>query len=169
MAEFRPRPSDGDSERITQPGGFPLRPATMLLRDFLEVSEAFERMMRRELKVNATDLEMMENLIASGPLPPSELSERLAISTASMTTAIDRLEALGHVTREPHPTDRRRVLVVPTEDSRREAMSLLMPMILAIDAEIDHFTDDEQRVITDYLTRVVGAYRRRVTGDDAAD
>jgi len=167
MAEFRPRPDDQDRGEFVRPEGTPLRPATMLLRDFLEVSEAFERMMRRELEVNPTDLEMMEHLIASGPLPPSELSDRLAISTASMTTAIDRLVALGHVTREPHPTDRRRILVVPTESSRTHAMSLLMPMIQAIDAEIDHFDEDEQRVITDYLTRIVEAYRRRVTPDDA--
>ena len=166
MAEFRPRPVDEYPEEFVRPEGMPLRPATMLLRDFLEVSEAFERMMRRELDVNPTDLEMMEHLIASGPLPPSELSDRLSISTASMTTAIDRLVALGHVTREPHPTDRRRILVVPTESSRTHAMSLLMPMIQALDAEIDNFDEDEQRVITDYLTRVVETYRRIASPED---
>ncbi len=107
--------------------------ATQLLREFLEVSELFERSLGAELEVNATDLEAMEHLLMSGPLGPSELARRLGISTASTTTAIDRLVALGHVTREPNPHDRRGVLVVPQEASRDRAMRRLMPMIMGLE------------------------------------
>ncbi|MFX6803908.1 hypothetical protein ABTH20_20845, partial [Acinetobacter baumannii] len=74
------------------------------------------------------------------------------------TAAIDRLVALGHVTRAPHPTDRRSLLVVPTEASVQRAMSRLAPMIAGVDAVLDDFTDDEQAVITRYLERVVASY-----------
>jgi DNA-binding MarR family transcriptional regulator len=142
-----------------------IREATHLLREFLEVSELFGHSLGAELAVNATDLEAMEHLLMSGPLGPSELARRLGISTASTTTAIDRLVALGHVTREPNPNDRRGVLVVPQEASRARAMGRLMPMILGLDAELDNFSDDEQEAITLYLQRVVDLYREHA-GDD---
>jgi DNA-binding MarR family transcriptional regulator len=143
--------------------GFPVREPTQLLREFLEVSELFERSLGAELEVNATDLEAMEHLLMSGPLGPSELSRRLGISTASTTIAIDRLVALGHVTREPNPNDRRGVLVVPQEASRARAMSRLMPMILGVDAELDRFSESEQEAITRYLRQVVDLYRQHAT------
>lgn len=120
----------------------------------------FEKTLGTELNVNPTDLAAMEHLLMSGPLGPSELARRLGISTASTTTAIDRLVAVGHVTREPNPNDRRGVLVVPQAASRARAMARLMPMIMGLDAELDHFTPDEQESITRYLRRVVTLYRQ---------
>lgn len=157
------------SGRATQgpPGGSerqgpPVRKATVLLRELLEVSDLFEAMLRVRLSVNPTDLEAMQHLIASGPLGPSELARRLGITTAAMTTSVDRLVALGHVTREPHPTDRRGIRVVPTESSRNHALGILFPMIMGVDAVLDGFTSEEQQVITDYLQRVVDVYRTHV-------
>lgn len=156
-----------DSRDVHEPGvhepqvrELPVHEATRLLREFLDVSELFERALAAELEVNATDLEAMEHLLMSGPLGPSELARRLGISTASTTTAIDRLVALGHVTREPNPRDRRGVLVVPQEASRERAMRRLLPMIMGVNAQLDDFTEQEQAAITLYLRRVVDLYRR---------
>ncbi len=144
------------------PGGpefSPTRPPTVLLREFIELSEEFERSIAAELDVNPTDLQAMEHLIMSGPLGPTELARRVGISAGAATTAIDRLVALGHVTREPHPTDRRGTLVVPQPASRERAMNRLLPMIMGIDAELDGFTEAEQAAIALYLERVVERLR----------
>jgi DNA-binding MarR family transcriptional regulator len=133
--------------------------ATHLLREFLELSEEFRRVLGSELAVNRTDLEAMEHLLMSGPLSPGELARRLRISTASVTTAIDRLTAVGHVTREADPVDRRRLLVVPRQASRERAMARLMPMIMDVDAQLDAFDENERDAITRYLRRVVELYR----------
>jgi DNA-binding MarR family transcriptional regulator len=109
--------------------------------------------------VNATDLEAMEHLIMHGPLPPTELSRRLNISTAAVTAVIDRLIGVGHVTRAQHPTDRRSVVVVPNPRSVETAMATLMPMIMGIDRVLDEFDDTEKTVIERYLNRVVMTYR----------
>lgn len=148
----------------TGPPGF--RAPTTLLREVLDVTELFEERMRRELTVNPTDLEAMEHLLMAGPLAPSELAKRLGISTASTTTAVDRLVALGHVTREPHPTDRRGVMVVPTPASRARALGMLMPMVQDVDRELDQFTPEEQDVIARYLSRVIATYRAHAAVDD---
>ncbi len=136
----------------------PTRRPTALVRDLFTAGSAFEKSLQRELTVNPTGLDAMGHLVMSGPLSPGELSRRLDLTTAATTAAIDRLVDLGHVTRTPHPTDRRSVLVVPTEASMARAMGHLMPMIAGVDAVLDDFSDEEQAVITRYLERVVATY-----------
>lgn len=146
-----------------------VRPATQLIRDFLDVSEEFEAHVGRELTVNPTDLHAMQHLIMGGPLGPTELSRRLGISTAATTAVVDRLVAVGHATRAQHPTDRRAVVIVPNPSSVVRAMDTLMPMILGIDGVLDEFDEDDQAVITSYLERVLEVFRAQVPGNDRTE
>jgi DNA-binding MarR family transcriptional regulator len=139
-----------------------VKPATTLLREVMDLTAEFEKHVGNELTVNPTDLEAMEQLIMDGALSPTELSKRLGISTAAVTSVIDRLTAVGHVTRAPHPTDRRALLVVPSPESVAKAMSTLLPMILGIDRALDGLTATEQATITSYLERVVSVYRTQL-------
>lgn len=139
-----------------------MRAPTRLIREFLDLSEDFEAHLGRELTVNPTDLQAMQHLIMGGPLSPTDLSRRLGISTAATTAVVDRLVAVGHAHREQHPTDRRGVVIVPEPASVGRAMSALMPMILGIDAVLDEFDADEQATITDYLERVLEAFRAQL-------
>jgi len=132
------------------------------MRDILNVSVEFEKHVAHQLTVNPTDLAAMEHLIQSGPLGPTELARRLDISTAAVTTVVDRLTALGHVTRTKHPTDRRGVVVVPTPASLTKAMDTLMPMIMGIDGVLDEFSETDQATIAAYLQRVAEVYREQL-------
>jgi len=136
--------------------------ATLLLRELIDVTDDFERALGAELSVNNTDLTAMQHLISAGPLSPSELADRLELSSAAVTTVIDRLEGLGHAARTPHPSDRRGVLVVAAPASVGRALGRILPMVAQIDETIRSFSDDEQQVITEYLSRVVETYRSHV-------
>ena len=48
----------------------------------------------------------------------TELAARAWLTKATVVHAVDELERLGYVTREPDPTDRRAKLVVPTARAR---------------------------------------------------
>ncbi|MGN7968676.1 MarR family winged helix-turn-helix transcriptional regulator [Microbacterium sp. 22296] len=135
-----------------------VRVPTALVRELFTAGAGFEKSLQRELAVNPTGLDAMGHLVMSGPLSPGELSRRLDLTTAATTAAIDRLVELGHVTRAPHPTDRRSVLVVPTASSIERAMGHLGPMIARVDRVLDEFSDAEQAVIARYLERVVATY-----------
>lgn len=141
--------------------------ATLLLRELIDVTDDFERALGDELGVNNTDLSAMQHLISAGPLSPSELAGRLTLSSAAVTTVIDRLEGLGHAARTPHPSDRRGVLVVAAPASVGRALGRILPMVAQIDETIRSFGPDEQRVITEYLTRVVETYRSHVDADQS--
>lgn len=140
------------------------RRPTQLLREILEVSEAFEAHLARQLGVNPTDRQAMEHLIQSGPLSPTELSARLGMSAAAVTTVIDRLESVGHVSRSRHPRDRRGVIVAPEPRSVQRAMGTLLPMIGAVDGVLDDLDDAERETVERYLRRVVEVYRAQVAG-----
>src|SRR3954462_1873981 len=124
-----------------QRGSISVDEITALLREMREVTSEFELRLGQQLTVNPTDLVAMEPLIQDGPLTPTELARRLGVTTAAMTTSIDRLTAVGHVTRSPNPADRRGILVVPAEASVGRAMGMLLPMIMGVDRVLDGFDD----------------------------
>lgn len=132
---------------------------TMLLREIQQLNDEFSRHLRSSLTVNATDLDAMQHLIEAGSLSPSELARRLELSSAAVTSVVDRLEHAGHARRERHPTDRRALLVVPSQGSVGRALGEVLPMAATLNAVLDRFSQDEQTVITRYLDEVVAAYR----------
>ena len=71
-------------------------PASRLLRQILTLNHEVEKELGRRLGVNLTDLTAMEHLISSGPLSPTDIADRLGVSTAATTGAIDRLVKAGH-------------------------------------------------------------------------
>lgn len=154
--------TNGEEAALPQLG---VHRATELLRELIDANESFVTHLAKSLSVNKTDLSAMTYLIAGGPLGPTELAHRLSMSTAAVTTVVDRLEAVGHVERHPHPTDRRSVVIVPNPASVQQAVSVLMPMIGGLDRALDNFGVGERAVITRYLTSVVALYRAQVPND----
>jgi len=57
----------------------------------------------------------------SGRMPMASASLRLQVHPTSVTNTVDRLEAAGHVQREPHPEDGRATLIVLTDTGRELA------------------------------------------------
>lgn len=64
---------------------------------------------------------MLLRLSRRGTLPMGVIGSRLQVHPTSVTNAVDRLEAAGLVERQPHPTDRRAILVALTADGRKVA------------------------------------------------
>ena len=62
------------------------------------------------------------------PLSPNTIANRLIISRASVTSLLDSLEKRGFVKRQPHLSDRRRLLVELT-DSGRQVANQFRPIV----------------------------------------
>jgi DNA-binding MarR family transcriptional regulator len=65
------------------------------------------------------ELLMLLSLSRTGALPLSRVGARLQVHPASVTNAVDRLEAQTLITRLPHPTDRRTTLAKILPEGRR--------------------------------------------------
>lgn len=128
------------------------------LHAIVTLSRDFERHVGQALMVNSTDLAAMEHLMTEGSLTPSELSRRLDISTAATTLVVDRLVALNHVRRHPHPHDRRKVVVVPEPRSVTLAFAELLPVIGGVAALEATMPEAERAVVEAFLSRVVTIY-----------
>jgi DNA-binding MarR family transcriptional regulator len=64
---------------------------------------------------------MLLSFSTTGSLPLGKIGERLQVNPASVTNAVDRLEAQGLVTRRPNPDDGRGTLAAITAKGRRVA------------------------------------------------
>ena len=91
---------------------------------------------------------------ASGGASPSQLMEAVGTDTAGMTKLLDRLEAKGLVERRPNPSDRRSVVIEPTERGLA-----LVPELTPVFGEVARqlfagFADDEVANLTSSLRRM---------------
>jgi DNA-binding MarR family transcriptional regulator len=88
------------------------------------------------------------------PIGPVELGRRLHISSASATVLVDRLEQAGHVRRVPHGQDRRRCLVVPTQQGVAGVFQQIAPMLQGLADAESGLGAAEVELVGSYLTRV---------------
>ena len=140
------------------------RRAVALLQSFRlyrSAESAMRRRTRREMGMGENDLLALRYLLKAARedrlVSPHELSRYLGVSTASMTALVDRLVRSGHVRREPHPRDRRSVIVVPTPETDEDVRRTLGGMhARMLDAVID-MSPEESRIVAECLERLQAA------------
>ncbi|MGW4244141.1 MarR family winged helix-turn-helix transcriptional regulator [Nocardia sp. NPDC004722] len=104
------------------------------------------------LGVNRTDLRCLE-VLAGGESTPGALAAELGLTSGSVTTMLDRLTKLGHVTRAPEPGDRRKVLVRITPAALTKTWEIYGPIAEEGTAEMAAYSAAELATITDFLAR----------------
>jgi len=67
-----------------------------------------------------SDFAILELLLHKGPQNVNTIGRTVSLTSGSITTAIDRLEAQGKVSRGAHPTDRRSRVVCLTAKGQKE-------------------------------------------------
>jgi len=72
---------------------------------------------------------------AGEPLPPKVIGERLLLTSGSITSLLDTLERRGFVRREPHPHDRRKLLVNITDEARK-LVDLMLAQVHATSMDV---------------------------------
>lgn len=86
-----------------------------------ELAESSARFMR----LNETDMRAIRMIMRAQQrgeiVTPKDIARETGISSASTTKLVDRLIDGGHLTRSPHPTDRRTTSIRVTERTRRTA------------------------------------------------
>lgn len=135
-----------------------VEPVTQLLREVIQQSQDYSRIVGAHLDVNETDFAAMEHLIANGPMTAGALAKAVGISPGSATVMIDRLVEVGHVTREPNPSDRRGVVVRPNPASVTEAWKHISPLIFASENALADLSDEDRTVIENYLRAMLKVY-----------
>lgn len=117
-----------------------------------DISEASQRYM----KLGATDMRALHYLIVAGNggtvATPGAIASHLGISSASTTKLLDRLERGGHITRAPHPTDRRALAISITPETHEAAMQTVGKQQAKRFHAAARLTKAEREVVIRFLT-----------------
>lgn len=71
-----------------------------------------------------SDFAVLEALLHKGPLAVNVIGAKVHLTSGSITTAVDRLEKRGLVTRQNDASDRRSRIVVLTDEGRKNIEAL---------------------------------------------
>lgn len=131
------------------------------LRAYRAAEADMRRRTRNSMGMNETDLLAIRYVMrarqAGQSIGPKDLSRVLKISTASTTALIDRLQKGGYLLRRPHPTDRRALEIIATENADREVRETLGPMHRKMLAAAEALTPEEAATVTRFLQEMTQA------------
>jgi len=129
--------------------------AANLIRTANRLLAEIDRRRRTVVDLSASASEILAIVEGSGePLPPHVIADRLLITSGTMTSLLDTLQRRGLITRVPHPSDRRKLLIDITDEAR-SILDRMLPRIHGV--ERDAFavlSDDECEILVMLLERV---------------
>jgi DNA-binding MarR family transcriptional regulator len=85
-----------------------------LARAHEAANDAFDEVAREKLGINRTDLRCLNIVDNHGPMTAGRLAELSGLTTAAVTSVLDRLERAGYARRMRDQEDRRQVMVEVT-------------------------------------------------------
>ncbi len=119
----------------------------------------FHEAVGARLGLSASDQRALALIGRHGPLTAGQLAEHTGLTPGAVTGMVDRLERAGLARREPDPSDRRRVLITSTGTGGQP--EVFRELAAAMSDLTSRYTESEQQVIADYLTRTIGVLREQ--------
>lgn len=101
--------------------------------------------------------DVLATLRRAGPpyrLRPTDFAATLMLTSSGTTKRLDRLEAAGHITREPDPSDRRGVLITLTPKGRSLVDKTSGKHMANEQRILSGLTEAEQRQLADLLRKL---------------
>jgi DNA-binding MarR family transcriptional regulator len=87
------------------------------LRRIVRAIDLHSRRLAQEFGLTGPQVVLLQELVRHGEMHVAELAQNITLSHATVTDILNRLEKRGLISRTRSITDRRRVLVTPTEQA----------------------------------------------------
>jgi DNA-binding MarR family transcriptional regulator len=114
-----------------------------LARAHEAANDAFDEVAREKLGINRTDLRCLNIIENQGPINASRLAELSGLTTAAVTSVLDRLESAGYARRVRGHEDRRQVMVEVTPLLAERATPIWGPLGEEARALLSRLSTDE--------------------------
>jgi DNA-binding MarR family transcriptional regulator len=125
------------------------------LRRIIRAVGLYSRELLRRRKLTTSQLATLRQLGRAGALSAGELAREIAVSQATITGIVDRLEVRGLVTRTRSAEDRRKVVIELTAAGREVVASSPPPLHERFMVRLAELPEDERREIDRMLRRIV--------------
>jgi DNA-binding MarR family transcriptional regulator len=112
----------------------------------------------RESGLTTSRTHLLWTLGAVGPSTQQSLATALSVSARNVTGLVDGLVGSGHVSREPHPTDRRATLVTPTAKGEAVIRSLIDSHKHLARRLFEHVPDEQLAVFAATLDETITSF-----------
>ena len=123
----------------------------LALRRYGLENDRFDASVARAHDVSLAEMKAIDHIQAEGELTPRQLGERLSLSSGAVTAVIDRLERGGWVERNPHPRDRRSVVVRMSDQSMEAGARIYLPYSEALARAVAGLPATSRKAIADFL------------------
>ena len=126
----------------------------MDLRRIMRAMDVYSRQLAGSHGLTGPQMLCLREILDQGSLTTGALALAVALSPATLTGILDRLEVRGLVSRERRPEDKRRVLVSLTTMGKQMAQELPSPMQERFGSLLTELSADEQAAIREALNKV---------------
>jgi len=113
-----------------------------------------------------SDFAILEALLHKGPQSVRELGRRIDLTSGAMTTAIDRLETRGLVTRADHATDRRAWVIHLTPEGKTDISKVFTAHEQAMERAMRGLSKSERATLVDLLKRLGTTAEEQLAGEE---
>jgi MarR family 2-MHQ and catechol resistance regulon transcriptional repressor len=123
----------------------------------MKAHRTLQRLATRSIEasdIGLSDFAVLEMLLHKGPQPVNEIGRRVELTSGAITTAVDRLESLGLVTREAHETDRRARIVRLTPRGKERAAKIFASHKTAMDVAANALSKTERATLIELLRKL---------------
>ena len=107
--------------------------------------------------MHPTDLETLDLIVLSEETTAGDLAKATGLTSGAMTTVVDRLERAGYVVRVADPNDRRRHFIRVKPEAGARVGATYDRLEAAVVQLWSGYSDDELKLILDFLTRSTDA------------
>jgi len=132
----------------------PMRDIFMDLRRIMRAMDVYSRQLSGSHGLTGPQMLCLREIADQGPLTTGSLALAVALSPATLTGILDRLELRGLVSRERRPEDKRRVLVSLTAMGKQMAQELPSPLQERFGSRLLELSAEEQAAIREALNTV---------------
>jgi MarR family 2-MHQ and catechol resistance regulon transcriptional repressor len=123
----------------------------------MKAHRTLQRLATRSIEssdMGLSDFAVMEMLLHKGPQPVNEIGRRIELTSGAITTAVDRLESRGLVTREAHENDRRARIVRLTARGKEQAVKVFAGHKTAMDLAASGLAKAERAMLIQLLKKL---------------
>jgi DNA-binding MarR family transcriptional regulator len=134
------------------------------LRGMSTESDQIGRLFAMSHDVRPTDFRALLHIFvaesAGRPVTSGDLSQRMGLSGAAITYLVDRMIQSGHIRRDSHPADRRKVILRYADVGMETARSFFTPLSIHTREALADLSMDELNAGHRVFTALIDAMRR---------